>query len=641
MAAALALALGAAVLYAAFADGAVLVPDETRLQVWLAVVAAAALATLLYGRSLRFGARPPATAALGLLAAFALWTALTVDWSISPGETWLEANRAVAYAVFAALAVVVGASLPRAGSRVALGYVAVATAVALYALAGKVGVVDHADELSRLREPLGYWNALAVFCAMAVPAALRAAVSSAPALAAALVPLLATAVLALSRGALVALVAALAIQIALAEDRRSLLAVGGLALLASAPALVLGLTLPALTDDGVPAGDRVPEGLALLAALVLGSAAAAFAARVRMTDVPRPSPALAASALAAGALVLVGGAALSERGSGDVEQPVVPAARPLELPRSEPPETDPARLLTTQTGRRWAWWSEAAAAWADRPISGHGAGSFALLHLRYRDEPVDVREAHSVPLGFLSETGLSGALLALGGLALLGVAAVRGGIGDPYPQALLAGCAAWALHGLVDWDWDIPAVTMPALGFAGVLAASPRRGLSPPSGPLAHGAALALGTTLLALFTVSALLPALARERTDDAYLAALTGADLRKAAEGAEEAARLDPLSAEPLLAGAAVAERRRRYGRSADLLLEAAGREPDDPEVWIRLARLHALYGDARAVSRAARRGLALDPRSELLALILAVGSIDERRSSSATGTPLPERR
>jgi predicted Zn-dependent protease len=184
--------------------------------------------------------------------------------------------------------------------------------------------------------------------------------------------------------------------------------------------------------------------------------------------------------------------------------------------------------------------------------------------------------------------------------------------------------------------------------FAGVLAARPTEEPNQPTrwrarpstapGRAAHGAALLAGAALLILFSASALLPALAKERTDAAYVAALEGRELRHAAETAEQAARLDPLSAEPLLAGAAVAERRRRYGRMADLLVEAARREPDDPEVWIRLARLHALFGDVRGVNRAATRGLALDPQSRLLALILAVGAIDERRSASATGTPLP---
>ena len=65
---------------------------------------------------------------------------------------------------------------------------------------------------------------------------------------------------------------------------------------------------------------------------------------------------------------------------------------------------------------------------ADRPVIGHGAGSFPLTHLAYRENAIQVRNAHSVPLEFLSETGLIGAALALGGL---GAARPRRPSGSP------------------------------------------------------------------------------------------------------------------------------------------------------------------------------------------------------------------
>jgi O-antigen ligase len=577
------------------------------------------------------------------------------------------------YPLAAGLAIVAGASLPRAAERVGLGYLAIATAVALYALAGKTmpWLVDDAGELSRLREPLGYWNALALFCALAVPVALRAALTrplaaaaltrplaaptrplaaaalTRPLAAAALVPLIAATVLSLSRGGVAVLIAAVAAQVALAEDRRRLLAVAGVALLAALPALALGLTLPDLTTDGVPRGARVDDGLILLAQLAAGAVAAAiFAGRVaRGARTSDPARVWAAAALVVAALVLVGGAALSERGLASGERSAPGAA----LERLDPPDTDPVRLLRTGSGNRWAWWGEALGAWSDRPLAGHGAGSFALLHRRYRDRPVDVREAHSLPLGLLAETGLIGAVLALGGLALLGIAATRGALGRAdrrerdHAVALLAGAGAWALHGLVDWDWTIPAVTLPALVFAGVLAARPPGEPAPPRrvrpstspGHLAHAAGLAAGVALLCAAAVAAVMPALARDRADDAAFATPTLA----AAERAEEAARLDPVGAAPLLAGATVAERRRRWDRAADLLLEAARRQPENPEVWMRLGRLQFLFGDAPGALAAAERGLALDPYDPQLALLAVRAGIDERASASATGTPLPE--
>ena len=108
------------------------------------------------------------------------------------------------------------------------------------------------------------------------------------------------------------------------------------------------------------------------------------------------------------------------------------------------------------------WWEEAVDGFADRPVTGFGAGSFPVTHRRYRENRLEVLQPHSVPLEFLTETGLVGALLALGGLALLVLAAVRGvrareaGPERAFACALLAGVFAWSLHIWVDWDWEIP-----------------------------------------------------------------------------------------------------------------------------------------------------------------------------------------
>ena len=35
-----------------------------------------------------------------------------------------------------------------------------------------------------------------------------------------------------------------------------------------------------------------------------------------------------------------------------------------------------------------------------------------------------------------------------------------------------AACTAWAVHATIDWDWQIPAVTLPAVILAGCLIAA-------------------------------------------------------------------------------------------------------------------------------------------------------------------------
>ena len=81
---------------------------------------------------------------------------------------------------------IVAASNTRAAPRgVALGLAGAALLVALYALGGKIvpglhiGAFDlnPGDEFSRVREPIGYWNAVGILCVMAAPVCIWLAAS--------------------------------------------------------------------------------------------------------------------------------------------------------------------------------------------------------------------------------------------------------------------------------------------------------------------------------------------------------------------------------------------------------------------------------------------------------------------------------
>src|SRR5437764_7843527 len=205
-------------------------------------------------------------------------------WSIAPDGTWAELNRAISYTLIAAVALAVGSSLPRALERAALGYLVIATAVALYALGGKafpevhIGLIDlnQTAFFSRLRAPLAYWNALALFCVLAVPIAVRAAAErdrrrrSRDAALCALVVLLTTAALTYSRGGFAVLAVALLVLFALGPDRVAALVAAAAAALGAAPALVVGFTRHDLTHDLVPVARRSGDGLLFAAALVAG-----------------------------------------------------------------------------------------------------------------------------------------------------------------------------------------------------------------------------------------------------------------------------------------------------------------------------------------------------------------------------------
>ena len=180
---ALVVALVAACAYAVFAHGASGLPEEPRLQIGLALVAVAASVGWLFSGSLRLRAPALVWVGVALLGAFAVWCAITLAWSVAPDRTWGYVNRSVAYTLVVVLAIAAASSAPRVIERIAWGWLAVALATALYALAGKVmpgaeilGVgFNHTAVASRLRAPLEYWNALALVMVLAVPIALRLA----------------------------------------------------------------------------------------------------------------------------------------------------------------------------------------------------------------------------------------------------------------------------------------------------------------------------------------------------------------------------------------------------------------------------------------------------------------------------------
>ncbi|HUO69637.1 MAG TPA: O-antigen ligase family protein [Solirubrobacteraceae bacterium] len=673
---ALAAALIAAIVYAAFAHGAVSSPAEPRLQVGLAAIAALAAAAWLWTGTLRLAAPRLAIAGVALLAGFAVWSGISLLWSIAPDETWIELNRTISYVLVLGLALALGASHPRAVRTIAVGFWAVALVVSCYGVGQKLlpglhvaGVInlDQTGELPRLQEPFGYWNALALFIAMGVPAALAIAAdeSRTRRMRVAGVVSLELMFLAIgstySRGGVLALVVGATAGIALSGAwLRSVMWLAAAAL-ATAPPLVFALTNHSLTSTGVGLGSREGAGGVLAAILAASVLVLVLAARrlLEFEDTvyigPDERRRIARSLLALAGVVVVAvllAAGLSSRGFGGT---ISHAWKTFTATRTTS-NYDPSRLLSADSENRWVWWKEAAGAIRDRPLQGWGAGSFPVLHLLYRKDTLSVREPHSVPLQWLAETGVIGAVLAIGGLGLLLVVAVRGARHRPRGSdrlllaALTAGAVAYAVHAVYDWDWDIPGVTLPALVFLGVIAGSlagPRRVDPALPGPGRGARALALAAATLGLcsYALSAVLPSIAASKARSALVTAsgTSGAALDSAHNAAALAAALDPVSDAGLTAEATIAARRGDVELARSYVLDAVARNPSDGNAWAQLADLELLAGYMTAARRAANRALALDPRGQR-STGLAVETLQRLNvlaappQDSATATPLP---
>jgi O-Antigen ligase len=417
----------------------------------------------------------PALIALGGLAALTAWTAISTSWAPLSDPAWARVERDALYlAGLAAVALLL--ARPRALARLAepvlLGGIVI---VVGYGLLGRLApdvldVVSSPSAGGRLDQPLTYWNAMGALAAMGAVLAARVAGDDtrAPVLraaaAAAAVPLLVALYLTFSRGALAACAAGLVVLLAVAPTFTQLRAVA-----ITAEAGIIGAGLAAASPyvrtlhGSQPALQGAAVLVALLATMLLAALAQAWAVRVERDATTRlgrlplpPRHGWVAAALVAAMLVV----------------PVVIAAG-SDTPSSVDPRfgSSTSRLASADSPR-YEYWRVAIGAFGRHPIAGVGAGGFSVEWLERRHDANPARNAHSLPIEVLAELGLIGgaALAAMAaGIALAARRALRA------DRALAAGpvaaLAAYAFHTSIDWDWDIPGLTLVAVALAGLLLA--------------------------------------------------------------------------------------------------------------------------------------------------------------------------
>jgi tetratricopeptide (TPR) repeat protein len=549
-----------------------------------------------------------ALAACGLVA----WTGLSTVWSIAGDRSWEWFGRGLVYVAFLALGLLAGALV--AGVRRAAAMLAVVLGAALgWALAGVAipALFEDGDRIARLREPVGYWNALALLADGALALALWLARDARVA-----VRLLGTAlgyaaILALlltqSRAGVVAALVVVGAWLVL-SDRRLEDALRGV--LFAVPALVVGgwaFTRPALVEVDALRADRVSDGrvFAVLALAGLGLAAlASWKAPVRRLVAER-GPAVRTALVVVAVVAALAGAAGVAAAVGN------PFAWVASQVRGGECENDPGRLTDLCANNRLAWWDEALEIAADRPLGGSGAGTYAIARRRVRDDATSGSQPHSVPLQLLADTGVVG--LALGLLVVAaGAVGVRRGIrladGPERAPAVAVTCLvlAFCVHAVVDYDLDFLAVSGPVLAALGVLLATGRPRSTRRFGIPVVVAVAAVG----AAAGVVLLLPALA-DRAVERSLAASDAGRVEAAVDAAERARRLDPFSRAPLEALAYAADVAGDQAAAVAWYEEATRLQPENPDAWFALGLYHAIAtGDQCAAYTALNHSYTLDP-------------------------------
>ncbi len=444
--------------------------DVARL--WAGIATWTLLAFVLLAGDRRFPTASGGRLAIGGLAGLTLLTGLSVTWAPLAGPAFADFQRLLLYLPYLLVTALVLA--PAARRHVEPALLAGIVLVCAYGLAGRyapsiVPMTISRAAGGRLDQPLTYWNAIGIVSAMGWVLSAHVLGSAerrdrTRLLAAGAAVLLgAAAALTLSRGTYMAVAVGGLALIAMVGDRRQTHACVT-ALLAALAGAAAVLPLPAVRTLAASDADRRIQGLIALAITVaviaatltltrrwlLGTGASARAA-VPLSRRTRRAVLAAIAAVAVGGFIAVAFTGDAHRASSKGSF-----------------GAQPGRLASTESNRS-SYWDVALRTFGEHPVEGIGTGGFRVAWLRHRPFPESAKDAHSLYVETAAELGSFGlvALAALFvGAVVATIRAVRADRAMAGPAALLA---AYALHAGLDWDWEMPTVTLLALASLGLL----------------------------------------------------------------------------------------------------------------------------------------------------------------------------
>ncbi len=583
---------------------------------------------------------------IGLFAAYVAWCYLSMAWAQAPGEALQGGNQALLYLIVFALALVLPWTVEAA----------FAVLVVFVAGAGLIGIVLMIDLASghhvgslvidgRLAAPTGYFNSTAaLFTIDALAAIGLAARRELPTMLRGLLLAeaccgLQLALIVQSRGWLFTLpLVAIAGIVVVHERFRVLLA----ALLPVAGTLAVVHRLLGVYESAGGAALRRAAARAGQPALLICLGVAVLATLLAWADSRWRAPALASGTrrtvgVATGALLVLAFAT-----SGTVlthGHPLRFISRQWNGFSHEQTRFSSSSHFGDVGSGRYDFWRVALDAFIAHPIGGLGEDNFAdyyVVHRRTAEEP---SWTHSLEMRLLAQTGLVGfALFTAFMVSALALAVRARRTGEPLARAVtgvaLLALVVWLIHGSVDWFWEIPALSGPALGFLGLagslsapaLAPAPapdarptvadtrptvagradvrgahrtRRGARGARGPIVSGSlAMLLGGIV---FVLAVIVLGLSYLSVRDVSLGSdAGGADPTVALSDFATAADLDPFNSTPGRLAGTVALANREYAVAEQRFAESIAREPGGWYAWLGAGLAQSALGH-RGAARA----------------------------------------
>ncbi|HXU60231.1 MAG TPA: O-antigen ligase family protein, partial [Polyangia bacterium] len=280
---------------------------------------------------------------------------------------------------------------------------------------------------------------------------------------------------------------------------------------------------------------------------------------------------------------------------------------------------------------RYDYWRVALHAFEHHPIGGLGQDNFGDYYLTMRKTGEEPSWTHSLELRLLAHTGIVGFLLFGGFLVAAAMAAARTRRrGDPDARllaaALLMPLVVWLIHGSLDWFWEVPALSGPALGFLGAAgglgtALGVSRAAAPTGVPETSAEAptasegaealtgrrsrrlpapigFAAGLVVLTCLTVVLAFPYLSAHEVQVASRASATSSSA--ALDDLRLAAKLNPLSSDPGRLAGAIALRNSRWTLALRQFRKSLSAEPGGWFSWLGAGLAESALGEPEQAHR-----------------------------------------
>jgi hypothetical protein len=611
---------------------------NTWTEIVLTLLGAGAVAATALGGGLRRG-RAWGAGTVGLMAALTALTAASILWSVVPDTSWSAANQMLSYlAAFAGAAAL--ARLAPGRWPTLLGAIALATvAISGWALLAKVFPATLAPDNTsgRLQAPFGYWNAVGIVGALALPACLwagarrdrgrRLAGLAAPGITLALSVI----VLSSSRSADAAAVVVVAAWLAFVPLRLRSVVVLALGGAGAAVVSAWGLSHSALTASVAltpamdSAGHTFGVVLAIVLALVTGAGLVCASAMDHRTVSATTRRRVGTVLVVLACLIpvaAVGAVATSSRGlTGQISHAWNSLTNTHAVVFN-----NPGRVLQFGSSRPM-YWHQGLDVGAHALFKGVGALGYGTARLRYTTNRYVSVQAHSYVVQTFADLGLLGIGITLA-LALAWLRAAlrpialrtRGRSLTDDQRDERAGMVALALivigfgiESTLDWTWYFPGVSVPVLLCAGWLIgrgplAAPVGWLRSRRSLLDRPGAVAIAAAVAVIGLAGAWMQWLP-QRSADQVNASVNAATNAEAFADARAAIGSDPLALEPRFALAGLYQSVNDVPAARAELIDAVDTQPENPATWAQLGTVELQAGQPQQALTALRHVIELD--------------------------------